>query len=225
MRSSSRDDYLKAILLICMENERASTGEIARRLGLAPASVSGMLRRLSNRKPILVRYEKSRGVSLTRAGRAMALGILRRHRLIETFLHRALAMPLDRVHEEAERLEHHISEELEDRIAAFLGDPETDPHGSPIPRKDGAVPALNGLSLTCFEVGRRCVVTRVSVADSGRMRYLDSMGLTPGAPLVIESAEPFHGPLNLRVGVSSSERRVALGRELAACVYVKPVES
>ena len=131
------EDYLKAIYEIELGGDAAATNDIAQRLAIAPASVSGMVRRLADQG--LVSYERYRGVRLTSSGRRVALRTLRRHRVIETYLVRALGYPWDRVHDEAERLEHAASDELIDRMAAALGDPAFDPHGAPIPSRDGAV--------------------------------------------------------------------------------------
>ena len=140
--TESVDDYLKAILeLSGADEERVTSNALAQQLGIRAASVTGMLQRLAAQKPPFVQYEKHRGARLTAEGRMRALEVIRHHRLLERFLHDVLDYPWDEVHEEAERLEHFISERLEDRIAAKLGHPETDPHGHLIPERNGAVPA------------------------------------------------------------------------------------
>jgi DtxR family Mn-dependent transcriptional regulator len=141
MASEAVDDYLKAIFELAGDGDgRASTASLAKRLSVAPASVTGMLRKLSEDEPPSVIYEKHHGARLTKHGRSRALEVIRHHRLIELFLHDSLGYRWDEVHDEAEKLEHAISETLEDRIAERLGHPEVDPHGHPIPRKDGTIP-------------------------------------------------------------------------------------
>jgi DtxR family Mn-dependent transcriptional regulator len=138
--TESTDDYLKAILELSGQEEvRVTSNAIAHQLGIRAASVTGMLQKLASLRPPFVKYEKHHGARLTEAGKSRALEVLRHHRLLERFLHDVLYYPWDEVHEEAERLEHFISERLEDRIAAKLGDPDTDPHGHPIPERNGAV--------------------------------------------------------------------------------------
>jgi DtxR family Mn-dependent transcriptional regulator len=213
------DDYLKIIFVLTRDGgDMATTGAIAERLELTPASVTGMVQRLAAQEPALVEYSKNRGVALTDAGRERALEVIRHHRLLETFLHETLGISWEMVHEEAEKLEHYISEELEDRIAAYLGDPEVDPHGSPIPKKDGTMPELGWVSVLDLEPGAPAVVARIPLRDPDLRNYLEGLGLTPGARVVLECIEPFGGPVYLRC----EERRHGIGPEIARRLLVVP---
>jgi DtxR family Mn-dependent transcriptional regulator len=191
------EDYLKAVY----ELERASAGgaaatnALAERLGVAPASVSGMVRRLAEQG--LLAYERYRGVRLTDAGRRAALRTLRRHRVIECYLATVLGYPWDGVHAEAERLEHAASDELIDRMAAALGDPAFDPHGAPIPTRDGAVDERRLGTLAELAVGERARVVRVSDEDSALLRHVAELALVPGALVCLVERAPFDGPLTL----------------------------
>jgi len=216
--SESVDDYLKAILDLTGDGEDAQTSALARRLDVTPASVTGMLRRLASADPPLVVYRKHRGASLTEAGRLRALEVLRHHRLIERFLHDTLGYSWDEVHAEAEKLEHAISETLEDRIAEALGDPEVDPHGHPIPRKDGSVPELDHVCLLDVEPEASVAVARVADDRPEMLRYLTELGLTLGTLVTVVSRAPFEGPLMVRVAGSSEA--VALAPEIAGGVFV-----
>lgn len=148
--SESVDNYLKAIYALSKDgSRRVGSGEIAARLEIAPASVTNMLQKLAGEADSPVKYERHRGVALSVAGRKRALEIVRHHRLIETFLHDVLGYSVDELHEEAEKLEHFISEKFEERIAAKMGDPVSDPHGHCIPAMDGTMPARHGVSCAC----------------------------------------------------------------------------
>jgi len=148
--TESEDNYLKAIFhLSGGEKQRVSSGDLAERLGVAPASVTNMIQKLAAAKPPFVDYERHYGVCLSRAGKRRALEIIRHHRLIETFLYEVLNYPIDELHDEAERLEHFISESFEERVAAKLGNPQLDPHGHCIPSLDGSMPAIHRVSCNC----------------------------------------------------------------------------
>jgi DtxR family Mn-dependent transcriptional regulator len=150
--SEAIDDYVKAIFHLGGEERRAvGSSELARRLGVAPASITNMLQKLAVEPQSLVDYERRRRVKLSRAGRRRALEIVRHHRLIETFLFEVLKYPVEELHDEAERLEHFISEQFEERIAKILRNPKLDPHGHCIPAKDGAMPDCHGVSCRCYE--------------------------------------------------------------------------
>ena len=196
--TASAEDYLKAIYAIERAEEAASTSDLAQRLGLTPASVSGMVRRLAEQG--LLSYEPYRGARLTPDGRRAALRMLRRHRIIECFLVKMLAYQWDGVHEEAERLEHAASDELIDRMAAVLGEPTNDPHGAPIPTREGLVDETPHATLADIETGTATRVARVLEHDAGMLRYLDELGIRPGAELVVISRAPFGGPITLQVG-------------------------
>jgi DtxR family Mn-dependent transcriptional regulator len=210
------EDYLKAIYAIGKGTGAAATNEIAQRLAIAPASVSGMVRRLADQG--LLAYERYHGVKLTESGRRAALRTLRRHRVIEAYLAKALGYPWDRVHEEAERLEHAASDELVDRMAATIGEPEVDPHGAPIPTRDGAVDETEYTSLAELAVGASGVVVRVSDEDPGMLRYLGELSIFPGKRISVKSRAPYDGPITLGVG----RDEMSIGPALAAHVLVSP---
>ncbi len=218
MPSEAVDDYLKAIYEIAGERGRASTASLARKLRVAPASVTGMLQKLALRKPPPVQYRKHRGARLSEHGKLRALEVIRHHRLIELFLHRFLGYSWDEVHDEAERLEHAISEQLEDRIAERLGDPEVDPHGHPIPRKDGSIPPRRDLSLLDVFVGAESTVSRVSDRNPDMLRYLSELGIAPGTKIRLTERAPFDGPLMLEVGKARDKH--ALGPTVAGEIRV-----
>ena len=211
------EDYLKAVYALERGGDAAATNDLAQRLGVAPASVSGMVRRLAEQG--LLSYERYRGVRLTALGRRAALRTLRRHRILESYLATVLGYPWDRVHAEAERLEHAASDELIDRMAAALGDPAFDPHGAPIPTREGAVDERRHLALVDLAPGARARVVRVSDEDGALLRYLSELALTPGAELTLVERAPFDGPLTLLVG----EARPAVGPSVAAQVLVEPI--
>jgi len=209
------EDYLKVIYEIERRAGAAATNDIAHRLAVAPASVSGMVRRLADQG--LLAHERYKGVRLTTAGRRAALRTIRRHRVIEAYLAGALGYPWDRVHAEAERLEHAASDELIDRMAAAIGEPAVDPHGAPIPTREGAVDERRLLSLVELALGRKARILRVSDEDPGMLRYLGEMGILPGAQVIVEGREPFGGPITLRLGDTVR----SVGPELAAHVRVE----
>lgn len=206
-------DYLKAIYALAADGSDVTTSAIATRLGVSPASVSAMLKRLSDAG--YVTYQKYQGVELTRAGELLALEVIRHHRLLEAYLHKSLGMPWDKVHDEAEVLEHVISEELEDRIALILGNPTHDPHGDPIPPKAGRHEELSFKPLLGLDPGP-AKVERVSDRDPEALRYLSTLGLYPGALIEIERIEPYGGSIWINLGGKS----YAIGPELAANIYV-----
>lgn len=208
----STEDYLKAIYRLSGEDAPASTNAIAAHLSLAPASVSGMIKRLSEQG--LLEHVPYRGVSLTAEGRRIALRMLRRHRLIEAYLVGFLGYTWDTVHEEAERLEHAVSEALIERMAHALGNPRFDPHGDPIPDADGRIAEFIYVPLTDIDAGETVVISRADTADGGRLRYLASEGLTPGTVVTIVEHQPFRGPVTVRV--DGTDRIV--GHELAGLV-------
>jgi len=223
------EDYLKAIFEIeIAEQSAAGTNEIAQALGIAPASVTGMLRRLAEQG--LISYERYRGVRLSDEGRRAALRTIRRHRVIEAYLTEALGYPWDRVHDEAERLEHAASDELIDRMAAAIGEPTTDPHGAPIPTRDGTIDAQRLLALVDVPVGEVVRIRQVGDRDPERLRYLAELGVTPGADVRVVSRAPYGGPITLQImreGSAAASRGLlqnqepAIGPALAAQVFVE----
>ncbi|MBV6522272.1 MAG: Transcriptional regulator MntR [Gemmatimonadaceae bacterium] len=209
------EDYLKAIYDIERDQQAAATNEIAQRLQIAPASVSGMVRRLAEQG--LLEYERYKGVKLTAAGRRAALRTIRRHRVIEAYLVQALGYSWDVVHEEAERLEHAASDDLIDRMATAIGEPSTDPHGAPIPTRDGRVDERRHRRLSELRPGQRALVTRVGDEDPELLRYLASLGLLPNATVTLDERAPFEGPLTIRV----EQARYQVGTALAERVLVE----
>ena len=208
------EDYLKAIYELERAGEAAETNAIARLLGIAPASVSGMMRRLAEQG--LITHERYRGARLTPAGRRAALRTLRRHRVIEAYLTTALGYSWDRVHDEAERLEHAASDELIDRMASAIGEPETDPHGAPIPTREGTLRERSLVALAVLEPGAVARVERVSDRNAERLRYLAELGIVPGVTVHVIAREPFGGPIALRV----ADTPRTIGPELAAHILV-----
>jgi DtxR family Mn-dependent transcriptional regulator len=211
------EDYLKVIYDVERTDGAAGTNDIAQRLSVAPASVSGMIRRLAEQG--LVSHEPYRGVRLTATGRRAALRTLRRHRIIEAYLTHALGYAWDRVHDEAERLEHAASDELIERMAAAIGQPETDPHGAPIPTREGSVDERTLLSLADLEPGSVARVVRVSDKNPAMLRYLAGADIVPGAEITVMGREPFGGSINVRLGGLVR----AIGAELARHVRVEEV--
>jgi DtxR family transcriptional regulator, Mn-dependent transcriptional regulator len=191
----SVEDYLKAVYRLSPEGRPASTSEIARLLELSAPSVSGMVKRLSELG--LLEHLPYKGVQLTEEGRRVALRMVRRHRLIESYLVEFLGYSWDTVHSEAERLEHAVSDTLVERMAAALGHPSVDPHGDPIPTADGAVKELATTPLAVLEVGDTAEIVRVAENDAERLRYLASLGLRPGTLVTVLERQPFGGPLTI----------------------------
>jgi len=216
MLTAPVEDYLKAIYAIGKGTGAAATNEIAQRLALAPASVSGMVRRLADQG--LLAYERYHGVKLTESGRRAALRTLRRHRVIEAYLSQALGYAWDRVHDEAERLEHAASDELVDRMAATIGEPEVDPHGAPIPTRDGSVDETEYTSLADLAVGVPGIVMRVTDEDPAMLRYLGELSVVPGKRITVKSRAPYGGPITLAVG----RQELSIGPALAANVLTAP---
>jgi DtxR family Mn-dependent transcriptional regulator len=191
------EDYLKAIYLL-QKQEPVGTVLLAEHLGVKPASVSGMLKKLSDLH--LVQHAPYQGVTLTPTGEKIALEVLRHHRLIELYLVEALGYTWDEVHEDAEALEHVLSEKLEARIAERLGNPTRDPHGDPIPTLDGSLPTQASMALSALPAGDTGAVVQVLIQDGERLRYLGSLGLVPGAVVRVDARAPFDGPLTVSVG-------------------------
>lgn len=203
------EDYVKAIYTLQQQGDDVTTSLLGAQLGgLKPGTVTGMLKKLADLH--FVTYTPYHGVRLTQAGQQVALEIVRHHRLLELYLVRALGYSWDEVHEEAEILEHYISEKFEARIAAQLGDPDFDPHGDPIPTLDGSLPDRNDAVLADLPVGARAQIVRVRDQHAERLRYLQSLGLVPGAPIEVVAVAPFDGPISVRVGdtVHPLDRRV-----------------
>jgi DtxR family Mn-dependent transcriptional regulator len=217
--TEATDDYLKAIYALGgPEGNRVPANELAARLKISGASVTRMLQKLSSSVPPLLIYEKHHGVRLAKAGKERALEIVRHHRLIETFLHEILDFPWDELHDEAERLEHFISERLEARIAAKLGHPEFDPHGHAIPALDGTLPLEDSVTLAQMKVGDQRKVVSVSDLNPEMLRHLRSQGIGPGTEIKLLEKLPFEG--GYRVLLGTAKKSVLLSGPLASAVYV-----
>jgi DtxR family transcriptional regulator, Mn-dependent transcriptional regulator len=214
--SRSVEDYLKAIYSLVEHGEPASTSSIAGVLDVQPASVSGMVKRLA--ESALVEHVPYKGVRLTEQGSREALRIVRRHRVLESYLAARLGYSWDDIHEEAERLEHAASDKLIDRMAEALEDPRHDPHGSPIPTRGGEIEVTRYPTLAEVQAGDSVEVRSVQDEDAERLRYLEAQGLMPGARLRVEERAPFDGPVTVRVG-GEEEARV-IGFELARRIFV-----
>lgn len=214
MISRAVEDYLKAIYQLSTKGNKVATSQLAQQMGCSAASVTNMLQKLSELR--LVEYRPYQGVTLTQAGKKIALEILRHHRLIELYLQEVLGYSWDQVHAEAEQLEHVISEVFEERIDRALGYPTRDPHGDPIPTKDGRIDEKATHPLWEIDSGRKVVVQRVSDRDPEVLRYLASIGIYPEVRLDIIRKAPFNGPLH--VGVGDAEH--TLSEELARQIYV-----
>jgi DtxR family transcriptional regulator, Mn-dependent transcriptional regulator len=213
--SEAVEDYAKAIYALGRRQEGAvSTSALAERLGVSPGSVTAMLKRMGEMG--LAEHEPYHGVRLTAPGERVALEVIRHHRLLESYLSEALGMPWDRVHDEAEVLEHYISEELEERLATALGDPSHDPHGDPIPDRELAVEPAAGVPLAKLEEGSTGTFTRVSDSNPEMLRYLAERGILPGAVLRVRQRQPFGGPLTVEVGGAAH----VIGGELAERMLV-----
>ena len=215
MLSQAVEDYLKAVLEVQRDHGKVATTVLAERMGVAPASATGMIKKLAALK--LVRHNPYQGVMLTRAGEKMALEVLRHHRLLELYLKEALGYTWDQVHEEACRLEHVISEEFEDKIFEALGRPTRDPHGEPIPTKDGKMPNVDHEPLSDLQPGATGIISQVSKSDPEMLRYLGARGLIPEATVEVVEKAPFEGPLTVRTG----ENSYVLGRQLASHIRVE----
>jgi DtxR family transcriptional regulator, Mn-dependent transcriptional regulator len=215
-RSSAIEDYTKAIYALeGREGESVTTTALADRLGVTPASASGMVKRLGELG--LVEHRPYHGVSLTADGRRLALEVMRHHRLLELYLVQSLGLPWDRVHQEAEVLEHVLSEELEELIAAKLGDPTVDPHGDPIPTRELEIEEAPTVPLQALSAGDRGTFTRVSDSDPEMLRFLSGRGIAPGDQLEVIDKQPFEGPLFVRFG----ENVHVLGGALARAMRVE----
>lgn len=219
--SAAVEDYLKSIheLELETEGDRVGTSELADKLGVSNASATGMVKKLSEMEPQLADYERYRGVRLTEPGRKIALEVVRHHRLIEAYLIEALGYTWDEVHDEAEQLEHVISEEMEDRIAAYLDHPTLDPHGDPIPDREGNMAQLEEVQLTQLEAGQRGRITRVS-DNPELLRYLDELELPLRADVEVLERAPFEGPIHVRQ--IDQESVHALSRQVTDQVFVSP---
>ncbi len=215
----SVEDYLKTIYHLSSQGGFAATSEIAAMLAVAPPSVSGMVKRLSETG--LIEHVPYRGVQLTPQGRRAALRMIRRHRILELYLVQHLGYDWDGVHAEAERLEHAVSEQLIERMASALGQPQYDPHGDPIPTTAGEIEEAELMALADARLGTKLELRQVGTQDPARLRYFGAQGLTPGVLLTVTERQPFNGPTTVAL-VPSGDPRV-IGRELALLLWCREV--
>lgn len=217
--SPAAEDYLKTIYKLRDDDAPTTTQAVAERLNVAAPSATAMIKKLAAMK--LVRHTPYRGVELTPAGEKIALEVIRHHRLIETYLSEVLGLDWDKVHEEAERWEHVLSEEVEAKIAAALGHPTRDPHGAPIPSLNGEIERDGWMRLSESSTGSRSVVRRVSDESSDILRHLGELGITPGKELEVLRAVPVEGVLHLKI----EGRKKTIGTAPARVVFVEEVQS
>jgi DtxR family Mn-dependent transcriptional regulator len=209
------EDYVKAIYSLQHGREApVSTSALAERLGVTPGSATGMVKKLARMG--LARHVPYKGFVLTPLGRRLALEVIRHHRLLELYLAKAFDMPWDQVHAEAEALEHVLSEQLEELIAAKLGDPKVDPHGDPIPTREGLIEESETIPLSALEPGDSGVFVRVSDSDPEMLRYLSERAIRPGQTIEVREKQPFGGPSIVRIG----KRQHALGGMLAQAMRI-----
>jgi DtxR family transcriptional regulator, Mn-dependent transcriptional regulator len=213
----SIQDYLKTIYDLLETNGSASTTALASRLGIAPASVTGMIQRLASGNPPLVDYRKHQGVTLTSTGKRAALEVIRHHRLIETYLVKSLGYSWDEVHAEADRLEHVISEDFEARIAAALGNPTYDPHGEPIPSSELTMPEDKSVILSSLLPLQKAQISRVRPTDPAFLRHLEGLGLIPGAILEVVEVSFYDHNLTLHI---ENRRKIVIGEVITSQIFV-----
>ncbi|OGO18216.1 MAG: DtxR family transcriptional regulator [Chloroflexi bacterium RBG_16_48_8] len=219
MQTQAVEDYLKAIYELQRHESRVSTTSLANRMEVTAASTTGMIKKLAGLK--LITYEPYQGVELTQAGEAIALEVIRHHRLIEQYLAEALGVPWDQVDAEAEKWEHILSNELETRMDAILGYPKRDPHGAPIPSLDGHIPPSSEIRLSELARGQRAIISEVSDHNPEMLRYMGELGLFPQVEVTVLDVAPFDGPLTIRVG----DQERSLGREVAQYILVREIKS
>jgi DtxR family Mn-dependent transcriptional regulator len=217
MTSESVEGYLKTIYKLEQDVSPVTTSALAEELGISSASVSEMAGKLAEQG--LVTREPYKGMALTVRGKRQALILIRRHRLWERFLTDVLGLSWDQVHDEACRLEHVTSPLVEERLAQLLSEPETCPHGHPMPTAEGKIAVEAGCPLAELTAGQRARILRVPEGDDVLLRYLATLGLKPQAAVQVEAVSPFRGPLTVRVG----QARHVLGRELASKIVVRPL--
>jgi DtxR family transcriptional regulator, Mn-dependent transcriptional regulator len=217
--TQSIQDYLKRIYELSENGGTASTNDLAARLNIAPASVTGMLQRLANSKPPLVVYKKHQGVTLTKSGEKAALEVIRHHRLLETFLVSTLGYSWDEVHYEADKLEHVISEDFEARMAKALGNPTRDPHGELIPTVDLVMPADKSRPLASLRTDEIATVKRVSDDDPALLRHLREIGVVPEVKIAVKKYSEFDG--NLTLQIEGQKSNIVLGMAVTKQIFVE----
>lgn len=217
--TQSIEDYLKAVYEVTQKQGRASTTKLAEYLDVTPASVTGMIKKLAGTTPPLLEYQKHQGVVLTKEGKKIALEVIRHHRLLELFLHEILNYKWEEVDQEADQLEHVISETLEDRIAEVLGNPQYDPHGDPIPNKDLSLPDTSITLLSTLRPHQTAIITRVRDTDSDLLKHLSKIGIVPQAKIIVKHFSEFDG--NLHIEVSATGKTEVLGPKITDQVFVE----
>jgi len=213
----SIQDYLKTIYELTENGENASTNALAKKLNISAPSVTGMIQKLASSKPPLIKYQKHQGVALTSEGKRAALEVIRHHRLLEAWLVQTLGYSWDKVHEEAERLEHVISEDFERRIAAAMGDPIRDPHGELIPTAELVMPQDTSTPLSSLRPGQTGTVKCVKAADTELLRHLESLGLVPGAEIEVKEYSQFDHNLTVKVG----RKTTVLGLNITSKIFIE----
>ena len=213
----SIQDYLKNIYELTENGEAASTNALAKKLNISAPSVTGMVQKLASAKPALVEYQKPQGVTLTKNGKRTALEVIRHHRLLEAWLVQTLGYSWDEVHEEAERLEHVISEDFERRIAAAMGHPIRDPHGELIPTEDLKMPLDDSTPLSALRPNQTATIQRVKASDPNLLRHLEELGLVPGARIKVKDYSPYDHNLTIKVGRKTS----VLGLNITSQIFVE----
>ena len=213
----STQDYLKHIYELTENGETASTNALAQKLNISAPSVTGMIQKLASSTPPLVEYQKHQGATLTKEGRKVALEVIRHHRLLEAWLVKMLGYSWDEVHEEAERLEHVISEDFERRIAAAMGNPTRDPHGELIPTEDLNMPADESTPLSSLRAGQKGTVICVKAPDKELLHHLESLGLIPEAEILVKDYSPFDQNLTVKIGKKTS----VLGLNITSKIFVE----
>jgi DtxR family transcriptional regulator, Mn-dependent transcriptional regulator len=213
----STQDYLKNIYELTENGESASTNALAKKMNVSAPSVTGMVQKMASSKPALVEYQKHQGVTLTKAGKRAALEVIRHHRLLEAWLVQTLGYSWDEVHEEAERLEHVISEDFERRIATAMGHPIRDPHGELIPTADLRMPHDESTPLSVLRPPQTAIVQRVISSDKDLLRYLETLDLVPGAQIEVKEYSPYDHNLTLKV----ERKTFVLGLNITSKIFVE----
>ena len=221
MGSQTTEDYLKAIYDLQTDGMRAKTSQLADRLAVTAGTVTEMLKRLAASDPPLLTYKQHHGVRLTDHGERMALNVIRRHRLLETFLHQTLGLTWDQVHAEAELLEHSLSARVTDALDRFLKFPQSDPHGEPIPDAVGQLPPYSMVTLADIAEGQQFRVVRIQPVRSDLLQYLHSEKIHIGTKGTLIARAPFEGPLTLQLHLPGKERESVLGHKVSRHIYVE----
>lgn len=221
--SEAIEDYLKAIYEIQQEEGRAKTTILANRLGVSAGSVTEMVKRLSKKSPRLVTHTSHKGVTLTPEGQKVALKVIRRHRLLESFLHQVLGFSWDAIHPEADRLEHYASDRLIDAMAEYMDNPAFDPHGEPIPEKNGKLDDSRHTALAELPIDCPARIDRVVHRDAELLRYLAKNRIQPGSVITVRDRAPLSGPITVQTGIKKNRSTIAVACEVAGTIYVTPL--